>query len=97
MPGGVGQRLACQRDNIGRILACLGAGEVACCHVGEGFVLGCIAGAAPEEPDVAGEPDVVHFLAVALGGYGVAGAVAGAGQGCVSVGAMGYVSHGVGW
>ena len=67
MPGGVGQRLACQRDNIGRILACLGAGEVACGHVGECGVLLGVAGAAPEEPDVAGEPYVVHFLAVALG------------------------------
>ena len=66
MPGGVGQRLACQRDNIGRILACLGACKVPCGHVSEGCVLGCVAGAAAEEPEVAGEADVVHLLAVAL-------------------------------
>ena len=76
--------------------ACLGACEVACGHVGEGGVLGCIAGAAAEKPEVAGEADVVHLLAVALGGDGVAGAVAGSCQ-VVGVGAMGYVSHGVGW
>ena len=52
---------------------CLGAGEVPRGHVGEGCVLGCVAGASAEEPEVAGEADVVHLLAVALGGDGVAG------------------------
>ena len=36
-------------------------------------MLGCVAGASAEEPEVAGEADVVHLLAVALGGDGVAG------------------------
>ena len=45
---------------------CLRACEVACGHVSECGVLGCVAGAAAEEPEVAGEPYVVHFLAVAL-------------------------------
>lgn len=60
-------------------------------------MLGSVAGAAAEEPEVAGEADVVHFLAVALAAHGVAGPPAGAGQGCVGVGAMAYVSHGVWW
>ena len=59
---------------------CLGADEVPRGHIGECSVLCCVAGAAAEEPEVAGEADVVHFLAVALGGYGVALAVAGACQ-----------------
>ena len=46
--------------------ACLRACEVPRGHVGEGGVLGGVAGAAAEEPEVAGEADVVHFLAVAL-------------------------------
>lgn len=59
---------------------CLGADEVARGHIGEGCVLGCVAGAAAEEPEVAGEADVFELLAVVPGGYGVALAVAGACQ-----------------
>ena len=46
---------------------CLGACEVACGHVGEGCVLCCVAGAAAEEPEVAGDADVVELLAVVPG------------------------------
>jgi len=57
-----------------------------------GVLLG-IAGAAPEQPQVAGDSDVVELLAVALGGDGAAGLPAAAGQ-VVGVGGVAYVAHG---
>ena len=36
-------------------------------------MLGCVAGASAEEPEVAGEADVVHLLAVVPAAHGVAG------------------------
>ena len=59
-----------------------------------GVLLG-IAGAAPEQPEVAGDADVIAGLAVALAGQGVAYAVTVAGQ-VVRVGGVRYVAHRVG-
>ena len=74
---------------------CLGAGEVACGHVHQFGVLLSVAGAAFEEPQVAGEADVVAGLAVALASDGVA-LLPAALVVEVRVGGVAYVSHGVG-